>query len=101
MKNELYYGCYACGHEAYNGSCWECETDKYVTWLNEAGEHPTAAQLKQNRKKILTMKLKLKLQNLTDRLIVNFNYWQLTRRINKISKQAKDLNKQARKIKIK
>ena len=101
MENELYYGCYACGHEAYKGSCWECETDKYVTWLNAWGEHPSRAQLKNNRKKILVMKMKLKLQHLIDRAIVNFNYWQLTQRINKISKQAKNLNKQARKIKIK
>ena len=39
MNDIVYWGCIACGHESTQGNpCWECEHDRYMTWLDEHGE---------------------------------------------------------------
>jgi hypothetical protein len=40
MKNKSsYWGCELCGHKVpmKDKACWECETGKYLGWLDENG----------------------------------------------------------------
>jgi hypothetical protein len=40
-KSNVYWGCYACGHEVPRDAteCWDCEKPRQFAWLNEFGEY--------------------------------------------------------------
>lgn len=96
FSDDLYYGCYACGKEAVNNTCYECGHDKYIMWLNEYGEHPNREQWAKhqakNRKTTMLTKLYIKAEMLYDLVTLKLKLARLKRRMATIQKQITKVN---------